>query len=279
MKEKRLSIAGVCLMVLLVGSSVCVAQDDTAALLYPSRWELGLGASYLNYKEPDLDVKISGPMYEIDGGFNWRRRTQDQGVMFSIHGSLSYGQLEYDGWTMGGTPVTSDSDDYVVDLYGIVGYHFRPSAAWRLSPFAGLGTRYWNDNGSGTGSYEREIAYIYAPVGLEMSTILGPQWSLAARAEFDVFLRGYVKSHLSDVDRGFNDPENEQDSGYGLRASVDRRRPLGPAWMLSIKPFVRYWDVDESDHVVLTYYGWGVGTGYEPANTTTEYGLQVSLLR
>jgi hypothetical protein len=48
---------------------------------------------------------------------------------------------------------------------------------------------------------------------------------------------------------------------------------------LSVEPFVRYWDIDESDPAPDSYFG--IPTGFvwiEPENLTTEYGVFVNLI-
>ena len=86
---------------------------------------------------------------------------------------------------------------------------------------------------------------------------------------------GRQESFLSDADPRFSDVTNDQNSGYGLRASVGAARDFG--WgSLVIEPFVRYWDIGDSELSNLTFNGTVVGIGLEPANKTTEVGLRFS---
>jgi hypothetical protein len=87
---------------------------------------------------------------------------------------------------------------------------------------------------------------------------------------------GRQESYLSDVDPRYSDATNDQNSGYGLRASFGAARDYG--WgALVLEPFVRYWDIGDSELSALTYNGTVVGVGLEPANKTTEVGLRVSV--
>ena len=86
-----------------------------------------------------------------------------------------------------------------------------------------------------------------------------------------------MTSYLSQAVAGSNDPENEQDSGYGYRFSVEFKRELEELYALSIEPFFIYWDIDESDWALLTQYGVPIGYVYEPENETKTYGIAVTL--
>jgi len=73
------------------------------------------------------------------------------------------------------------------------------------------------------------------------------------------------KSYLQSF--GFGTVRTEQDGGYGLRGSVSFQNK-GKATDFIIEPFVRYWDIDDSEVDAAT-------GGYEPANKTTELGLEL----
>jgi len=227
--------------------------------------KIGPAFSNFNYEEPGL-MELDGTMYGIMG--TYMHRSED-GLRFTLSLRYAFGSdMDYTGATWGGTPVTAKTDDYIVELRGLLG---------GKNFFAGIGYRYWNNKVKATGGYEREILYWYAPVGIEASGPLSDKWVGRIKAEYDFFILGRVKSHLSEAVAGLNDPENDQDSGYGFRFSVEFKRELRNFYALSIEPFFIYWDIDESDWALLTQYGVPVGYGYEPANETQNYGIQVNL--
>jgi len=109
---------------------------------------------------------------------------------------------------------------------------------------------------------------------------LAENWTGGITAEYDLFLGGTVKSHLSDVYSGWNDPEVDQDAldGYGLRFSVHFTRTFEErGHSLSFEPYIRYWDIDESDTETLTENGSPIGYVLEPENETLSYGIRLSL--
>jgi len=226
--------------------------------------KIGLEYSNFNYEEPGL-MELDGTMYGIMGNYVHQ---SEHGLKFSLSlGYVSGSDLDYTGGTWGGTPVTAKADDYIVELRALLGVK---------TFFAGIGYRYWNDKVEATGGYERETLYWYVPIGIEVGSPLSEKWAWGIKAEYDLFLLGRVCSHLSEAVAGFNDSEVDQDSGYGLRFSLEFKRELRNLYALSIEPFFIYWDIDESDWAILTQYGVPIGYVYEPENETTNYGIRVN---
>ena len=75
---------------------------------------------------------------------------------------------------------------------------------------------------------------------------------------------------MGDVSSGLGVVKNEQDSGYGLRASVKIGNKKNFPFI--IEPFVRYWNIDKSDIVNVPAIG---ATFMEPTNETTEIGVKL----
>ena len=230
--------------------------------------DLGTEISYIKYKEPSV-MEEKGMMYGIVGSYTYRSK-----FMLRADGRFSCGQVDYDGALSDGTPYTMDGiDDYMLELRGLGGYDFPVFTASTLTPYIGIGYRYLNDDSSSSPyGYERESNYIYSPIGVEIITPLENDWSLGAMLEYDYFWKGTQKSHLSDIDSGLNDPENKQKKGYGVRGSVKFQK-----LDFVIEPFIRYWNIKESEDADITYDGTYVGYGWEPKNTSTEIGCKLAV--
>lgn len=256
---------------------------DKSILAPPSSLELGMELSSFHYSEPGM-MDEDGSLYGVNGSYTSHRPNN---VMWRFAGRFSTGELEYDGATQGGTPLTMDTKDFILGLRGLLGYDYEVRRSI-VTPLIGLGYRYWTDDSSEhTGGYKREIQYLYSPIGVETASPLKETWIWGLRAEYDLFWGGEVTSHLSDVQPSFNDPVNDQNfgGGYGLRSSLYFKRPENVSWPVSIEVFVRYWDIDASDIAPVTFhdsslakYSTAVGYCIEPANNTTEYGIRLSLL-
>ena len=254
-----------------------VEPSDSGAVLQRHAFDTGQEVYHFKYKEPGL-MEEKGIFYGLTLGYtrrSWVPASPEEspshnkaGAMFRAEGRFAYGRVDYDGALSDGTPYTMDDiDDFALEGRLLLGWDVLDRHMLH-TPYAGIGYRYLNDDLSVDWyGYERESNYLYLPVGYQFDSKSTDGWSWGARAEYDVFLWGNQKSRLGDV--GLSDVDNRQTSGFGYRASikVQHKQKNG---ILIIEPFFRYWDINDS-RIEYTYWG----SGYEPANETTEYGLQL----
>jgi len=264
---------------LLVFAFSVIVQGQEEQILPKHAFELGLETYNFIYEEPDIDMKEEGIMYGLAASYTYHQEPVSwNSLMVKSEARYAQGEVDYDGesWT-GESIEVNNIDDYAWELRGLAGKDFALSEVTVLTPYGGVGYRYLNDglNKHGSG-YERESNYLYSPVGVEIVTRLESNWSVGMIAEYDYFWSGEQKSHLSDAGQGLDDIENRQKEGYGIRASVGIERH-GETIDLIIKPFLRYWNIDESEKEDLTANGVVIGKGYEPDNETTEAGLMLAL--
>jgi hypothetical protein len=272
-KEKIKRTLRDCLFIsifLLISFRVAFSQE-TKPIVPIHAFEIGLNLGYFHYEEEDFNVDWDGFMYGLIGSYTYHNV-----IMF--HTSLEYaqGEIQYDGATQEGTPLKEDTDDWIVEWRGLLGYDFT-SKGHLITPFLGIGYRYWNDDIDGPSGYEREVEYWYSPIGIETFSPLSGAWTWGISAEYDIFWGGTVKSYLSDFLAGLNDPEVDQDSGdgYGLRFSLRFNRGFANNSALTIEPYVTYWNINESDIGTLTFYGVPIANVIEPSNETLTYGVRI----
>ncbi len=254
------------------------ANSEPTESLQPPSWEIAPEISRFTYREPGV-MKDEGTFYGIVGSYTRRYlrsgdRTQpdpnsNSSVSWTavkIDGRLSFGEVDYDGSYMDGTPLrTSGTDDFLLDVRVLWGREWQP-VRFPDAFYAGLGYRYLNDDASGQpGGYLRQSNDLYIPLGSRADFELRNRWSLGLTAECDVLLIGHQISHLDDVDPGSPEVRNWQWPGFGVRGAVALRH-RSQSIDLAVSPFVRYWWIAESD----TSHGY-----YEPENNTFEYGLSV----
>jgi hypothetical protein len=224
------------------------------------------------YKEPGY-MEEEGIFYGAAFGATYRdwvsgssrQAVSDNKIMVRGEGRFAFGQVDYDGALMDGTPLTINNiDDFTLEGRLLLG------PEWLIENtldtlYAGIGYRYLNDDSSfHPAGYERESNYYYVPIGFQIDTGQQAGWSWAGGIEYDYFLWGLQRSHIFPTIL-----ENEQDSGYGYRASIKLQKKSKDVNFV-IEPFFRYWDIDDSE---IEYTIWG--GGLEPANETTEYGVQL----
>ena len=250
-------------------------------------WDIGPEIYSFKYEEPPFlgfpGIKEEGIFYGLRFGFTFRDwvpasskksssskiSSSDGGAMFRAEGRFAFGQVDYDGALMDGTPYTIDNiDDLAFEWRLLLGADMLLGDSLNTL-YAGIGYRYLNDDFSfDPAGYERESNYLYVPLGYQFDSSHKAGWSLGFGAEFDFFLIGEQKSYFSKF--GLNDVYNRQSSGYGYRASV-RLQQKSKYTIFTIEPFYRYWDIDDSE---VEYDPWGIGW-IEPANETSEIGIQI----
>jgi hypothetical protein len=214
--------------------------------------------------------------------------TYHRDLMAKLEFRYAMGQVDYDnvyGLTI------DDIDDQEWEIRGLIGYDFRTSPNFFITPYFGVGYRYLKSDPDnpfiGTTStrlYERESNYFYSPIGINFTSLTEGGWMFVANGEVDFLWYGLQKSNLSRT-FPYDDAENEQDSGSGycLRASL-RIQKRFESVSLAIEPFVRYWHIKESDWEQVTSGGVPVTNPsgdllyvFEPKNTTTELGCLLTV--
>lgn len=240
-----------------------------------SSWEVVPEVYLFFYEEPSLSVEWEGVLYGIRSSFT--KHMESNPLMARLEGRYSTGDVDYDGSLQNGTPHTDSGTDYTFELRGLLGYDWTIGESV-VTSYLGFGYRYWFDDLESPNAYERNIRYFYSPLGIEYTALLTERWIWGIRMEYDLFWRGRVRSHLSDVNPLFDNVDNIQDSGFGARGSIYFHRMSNEYISISIEPFIRYWNIKDSDTVPVTATGVLIGTGKEPANWTIESGLQISLV-
>lgn len=235
--------------------------------------DFGTEISHIKYEEPDV-MEEEGMMYGVVGSYTYRNMLNN--LMFKLEGKGSWGQVDYEN-----SGTMDNVDDYMLEFRGLAGYDFSIFTASTLTPYIGFGYRYLNDDLTGTTStgalgYERESNYFYSPIGIELIAELNYEWSLGITVEYDYFWKGIQKSHLSDANSLFNDLENDQNKGYGVRGSVKLQKQ-GEKFDFLIEPFIRYWNIKKSEDDDITFAGVVFGYGYEPKNNSTEIGGKIAI--
>ena len=238
-------------------------EQDPDRLMTPRGWEIAGQASYYQYEEPSIDMRLWGPRVGLAASFT---SVSEDKVFFRIDGRYSYGSLAYEG-----TGERDGVPDSTLEARSVLGKDFRFEQEFSVAPYFGLGYRFlYNDlrgtTSTGAVGYRRYSQYLYVPLGLTLRASLGSQWVMAPTIEYDYFIAGAQVSRLSDTNLGFSDARNRQDKGYGYRLSLMLEKS---SWAFG--PWMHYWHIEDSDIVSI---GQGV-SGLEPRNETRETGFEV----
>jgi len=243
---------------------VAARPNSYSWLLKRNSIELGIRIFQINYKETE-GMKETGPMLAISSDYTHH---SDTNVMFNLNFEYAFGELDYDGNTQGGTPLKGKTDDYIAHLRALVGHDIITGSGY-ITPFIGVGIRYWNNNIKTTESYEREIGYLYCPIGINLASSSGSsKWVWGLNIEYDLFIGGRVNSRMSDIGPGYRDIVNRQKFGSGHGARLSCFLETGGDYPFTFEPFLRYWHVNDSQ---------SDGIYIEPKNETTIAGFNVSI--
>lgn len=248
-------------------------------------FNMGTKISYFSYKEPDF-MEEKGAMFGVyfESVYRQEENFGDdtlsnllEMMMFAFESDLAFGQLDY---TSNSTGELNDIDEMLYEVRGLVGIDIPLMDTTRLTPYIGFGFRSLDDNSGGLVSttghygYDRESYYYYLPIGIKTMTDINEQWQVGANVEGDILLSGTQYSHLEQVDPAYSRLKNDQEDGWGIRGSVQILRTVED-WILSVEPYVKYWDIDQSNTSVVTCGGTPCAAGYEPKNESFEAGLRI----
>lgn len=262
-------------------------------------WEAGPEVYYFKYKEAGF-MEEEGTFYGANLAFtlrNWLPASPEQSSqameamdmafqkwMLRGEARFALGEVDYKAPPDAPTITLDNLDDRTFEVRLLAGPDF-PTGNTMFTLFTGVGFRYLHDDLRGSavdaGGYERESQYLYLPLGATVISQLGSGWHLGLSAEFDLFLYGRQRSHIPFIWEEIIEPgtppvvilhyeefiDNYQQRGYGLRASA-RLEKKGDKVDFIIEPFVRYWDINESDTDIFIL-------GLEPTNSTYEAGVRV----
>lgn len=241
-----------------------------------TEFEVAPEISSIKYEEPNIATE-KGLMYGISGAYT--TRFPEKWVL-GVDGRFSVGQVDYDS---NGTGSIDNIWDYIIEVRGTAGYDLQVLNSTRVTPYLGLGYRFLRDELGGEVSttnalgYDRQSAYFYLPIGVKTMTPLTNEWFVGLNVEYDIFLDGTQKSELGDAIAGLDTLENDQDQGYGVRGSIQVVKS-SDRYDFFIEPFIRYWNIKQSDTKAVTYSGTPIGVvGYEPKNNSTEIGAKLGM--
>lgn len=241
----------------------------TAAAETLPGFEIGPEAYYYAYREPNFANQI-GPYLAANGSYTWT-----VGSAFLTTNVI--GGVGYLNYKSNGTGRLNGKWDFTGDFRVLGGADWLLFDGFYVSPYVGFGYRVLFDQGrdltttTGSQAYDRLSQYFYLPIGLGFSVRTG-DWVLRPSAEYDLFLNGKQTSYFAAL--GANgDVTNKQTHGYGARATFLAEAPV--SWgRIAFGPFVRYWNIGDSEPKIFTVSGVAF-EGTEPHNNTLEAGMTV----
>lgn len=216
----------------------------------------------LTSEDPFLRLGID---YTLGLGSGWFMR---------IGGSYAEGEAEL---AVAGFGTASDVDQRFWEARVELGRDMALEGTLSIAPYFGLRYRHWEDDSTGVITsggafgFDRRVDHLILPLGVTAFWALGDAWTVSARGEVSVLLYGHEKGKLSSLPGISFDLSNEFVSGRGLAGELLLRKRLTGWLSLALGPYVRYWDIDDSDPDPVVPL-------IVPANETVEAGVVFKII-
>lgn len=213
-------------------------------------------------------------------------------IFYEWEGSLYYNQVEYDGQTQSGIPITTKSDALIIDTHFNVGYDFKPSFGRDSKIYGGLGYRYWYrnilptiinspgsaDDGKTVAGLFEEYTWFYALLGYAVNF----DATNNVKVGLDFRLTKMLNAKMDLDYLGFDGRDNlsfNLGRRYGARFAIPIKIKSSHT-SYTITPYYEIIDIGISNSVPVTRNGVQVGglIAWEPRSETRNVGIEVTWL-
>ncbi len=266
--------AGIFYILLMVGFSPFLkAQSDLVAptKIFFKPFQFGVQLENYRYVEPGL-ISHSGLLFGIHGSAAWAYSENAGGF---ILGEINSGELNYDGALCDvNTNVCTEYKAKTNDVILRLTHRFDYAVSNQFHFFAGPGFRCLIDRGQGAGFYTRMASYLFLPAGI---TLAADNYSF--EFEYDFFMKGMIKSHLSEVNSTYEDITHSQENGKAFRVMASGRFTNVTTVPLVLSLYYEKRELPSSEPKELRINGLQSGKFYkEPENITEVLGFRAAII-
>ena len=192
---------------------------------------------------------------------------------------LSYysGDVRHDGQTQSGLPVTTRTDEDILDGSALAGVQFAFKRGFGSAAFVGAGYRHWKrdirSTRSATGLFET-YDWWYGLLGVKIRYAMGERmsWTVNLRVTRPVNPSIEIKFR-----NALDDETLKLGEKTGYRLGLVWRYAFTDRVGLRISPFFEQWKLGRSSTQSLTQNGTVVGMLHEPRSETRNRGLTLGL--
>lgn len=251
-----------------------VSDDkDTTSNGFGREFELGLMYYHFDYKEdiaPPGKSEESGWLPGIYVGF---KKNEPKKVYINTYLEYSSDEVDYDGATWGGTPITGTSSTSFLRFQFNIGYTFPVKSNIFLSPYIGYGYRSWERGLKGSSHYDETYIWHYIPLGLSSHFILNEKWSIHPGLEARFMYEGSLSVEFNDP--GYNQLDFNLGNKTGFKIDVPIKYKINGPWFITGVPWYSNSKLGESEFETLTYNGVPIGLAQEPSSETNQFGFNL----
>lgn len=274
---RRVLIAFVIMSLPMFPSILPAEKLEPGELDKPHSLEFGLMYYHFDYKEDLPPGRKSTENGWVPGSYLGYTYSKENDFHTEVFVEFSTGDVEYDGTTQGGTPITfSDNPQDFFRFEWDIGLTFNAGEDLWLAPYTGYGYRYWERGEekitSTYWSYREEYTWHYIPVGVKAGFQVGNKWSIGADVAARFMFGGEMTAYFSEVSPAFSDLTFDLGNKAGWFAEMPVRYKFSEHWSLVGTPWYEFSQIGRSNKV-------GVSQAYEPASTTNQYGINIGMTR
>ena len=230
---------------------------------------LGLLTSYFDYSE-SVPSDEEGIFAGINLGYEFLKPNC---IYMKLDTVFAGGELEYNGKTWGGSSLSFDHDDFIVDLEYDFGFNVQIKDFY-IIPFIGFSYHFWARNLSDSpAGYDEKYNWICVPIGAIFGYNFTDCFNIQLKLNATPMVYGQVQAFFSDINDNFNDPRLELGNKTGYKSELCARLKIYKHWAVMINPFFEYYEFGKSDNEKLEYSDIPVDIIYEPASETYKIGI------
>jgi tetratricopeptide (TPR) repeat protein len=240
----------------------------------PHRFEIAFSYSYFDYKEdvqPPLKSTETGWIPQVRLGYSY---AADDQFYFRAFGEFSVGNdnTDYDGSTLNGIPLTGTTWNDFARSEVNLGYTFKENLPLSITPYFGLGYRYWKRDVG----YNETYSWWYLPVGVKFLYPVNQKFSVGLNASMNIMFESYMTISTKNDVYANTTVQLGNKLGYLVELPLSWRPRAN--WAFTATPWYEYSEIGESPWEPL-YYTNGTFTGFvvrEPSSRTNQYGIRIS---
>lgn len=233
---------------------------------------LGLSSTYFDYKEtlpPPLKSTEKGFIYGTIFGVTYNKNK------LHIDGKLHFGMgnTKYDGTTQAGVPLKDTTYNTILGFDFHIGKRISIENSLILIPYTGYGYYQWNrDLG-----FLEVYSWFNLPLGLKVEKTFNDQFKATLDVSYRKMYFGKIKVYLSDINKGYNDPDADLGNKGGIYINLPLEYKLSKDMSFITSAYYESSSIGQSETFTIKFNGVPTGRGYEPASKTKKAGLSLLL--
>ena len=250
--------------------------DTSVQMPKSSTLKMGFMLYYFDYKEDMVPPGKSTNEGWLPGTFISYSFKKNSVFYTRLYGHYAAAEITYDGTTQAGTPIKFSNDPQkFFKLQWDFGYPWAIRDNFVLTPYLGVGYRYWERGEANYPNYKEVYTWGYIPVGLRIDYDINDRWRVGGNVAANFMFGGNLKAYLSEVSAGAPDLNFNLGNEVGWYAEFPVTYRFTNTWALTATPWYEYSTIGRSDTQSFRYGGIKY-SAYEPSSTTNQFGISLS---